>query len=159
MSLSLKLEFTRMFAENTYKYCFDENWINTISYIFANSIVEQVRFRARLTGVGYDLKVKTVRAKAQTFGFIVLHYLCRFCGIYSVAIPQYAFPTKNNAQKSKRTYAQGLWRKDSMASGKRYQSNHSIRWYLRTSTARSALQAGTKVTQEWKQILRASRII
>ena len=37
-----------MFAEDMYTYRFDENRMNTIKYIFANSIIERVRVRARL---------------------------------------------------------------------------------------------------------------
>ena len=42
------LEFARVFAESIYTYCFNENRMNTIQYSFANSIIERVRFCARL---------------------------------------------------------------------------------------------------------------
>ena len=42
------LEFARVFAEAMCTYHFDENRMNTIPYSFANSIIERVRFCARL---------------------------------------------------------------------------------------------------------------
>ena len=42
------LGFVRSFAEDTYTYRFDKKRMNTISYVFANSIIEHVRLRARL---------------------------------------------------------------------------------------------------------------
>ena len=48
VAVAFYLEFIRVFAEAVCTYHFDENRMNTISYSFANSIIERVRFCARL---------------------------------------------------------------------------------------------------------------